>query len=468
MNALRYVGKNACHEESYREVIGGKQPDTVVLDLVSNCPNIVLRATLNEAPLYLNASALIRDFRDIGVMTYILDTLARRDGGVDYWSRDFKCTFPVREPDLWSSNSNRLSRVLATVAGDQYTFDWLSSGALPAQAGHNTHIPRGYDAVCLFSGGIDSLLGAHKLLSEGKRLLLVGHQSEGTTAAAQKALFRQLNRLFPGRALLIQFRVSVSKREQPLFQLPNINEDTHRARSFLFLTLAITIANMAKVQSIYMPENGLIALNAPLDASRLGTCSTRTAHPRFLMQFLDFASALGAYTGSLNNPFLHESKTDMLLSFDPRLKPALLRSVSCSRPNRYQNKHVRHCGYCVPCIYRRAAFASCGIDIASEYAFDVFDNLATLTEIKQRDLVALFRFARKYQVLTPLKQQSVVLAQGYFDPHISGQIGPRDASDYSPWVKMLDRWTRDFLSLIDRKAPSSTKAYLRCQQSSAN
>jgi 7-cyano-7-deazaguanine synthase in queuosine biosynthesis len=467
MKALRYIGKNGCRDKCYTSALAEPSDDLVILDLTSKRPNIALRATIDRQRLHLSLSPGVRDFRDITVMSYLLDTLARRNDGADYWSREFNCTFPVRDTKLWKAQENSLSRLLATLAGDQYRYEWLSAVSMPAHPKHRARIPKTFDAVCLFSGGIDSLLGANKLLQQGKRLLLVGHQSEQATAAAQKEVFKYIQRLFPKQASLIQFRVAVSRKEQPLFPIPEGEEETHRVRSFLFLGLAVAVADMAGVDEIYMPENGLIALNPPLDLSRLGTCSTRTAHPRFLRQFLDLSKALGVYSGTLKNPFLYESKTDMLRSLEPKLKPALLRSVSCARPSRYQDKHVRHCGYCVPCIYRRAAFAAAGLDSASEYAFDVFKQFAGMTETARVDFISLIEFARRYSHLSALRKQATVMSQGYFSPAVGGEIGPYETPDYSPWVQMLDRWTAEFLRLVDTQASASTKKSLRWPQPSS-
>ena len=461
MRAVRYVGKGGCGESAYVDAIATPSADTVVLDLVSRRPNVTLRAKLDGHPLYLRTSPAARDFRDIGVIAYVIDTLMLRKDGADYWSREYDCFFPVSNSIRWKSCGDLVAQMLATLAGDQYRIEWLTASSIPAHPKHLARIPKGFDAVCLFSGGIDSLLGAYQLLHAGKRLLLVGHQSEQATAAAQTQVFGHLLSLFPRRASLIQFRVAASQVKNKLFPIPNGPEDSHRVRSFLFLTLAVAVAEMAGVKEIYMPENGLIALNPPLDLSRLGTCSTRTAHPRFLSQFTALAKALGVFAGKLNNPFLYQSKTDMLRDLDTRLRPALLRSVSCSRPSRYQDRGVRHCGYCAPCIYRRAALAVCGLDQAPEYAFDVFTQLPSMTDTTRMDFTALVRFARRYCTLSPLHRQAIVLSQGYFPPRIGGEFGPQSTADYAPWVAMLDRWTSEFLDLIDTRASTPTKDSLR-------
>jgi len=457
MNALRYVGGRGCRDQRYRQVLAQKENTTAVIDFVSGRPNVTLRAEVDGKPLALQTSPDVRDFRDVAVLTYIFDTLYSRRAAPDYWSRELHCIVPVRGQQLWKSVESLLCQLLRTLAGDQYSFEWLPIAALPAEPRHKAAIPGGFDAVCLFSGGIDSLLGAYKLMSEGKRLLLVGHQSEPATASAEKELFRQLKGIFPGQASLIQFRVSISMASKPRFRIAEHREDTHRVRSFLFLALAAAVADSAGVREIYMPENGLMALNPRLDFSRLGTSSTRTAHPKFLSEWRDLAARLGVFHGVLKNPFLYESKTDMLQSLDSRLVPLIRRAISCARPSRYQDKHVKHCGYCVPCIYRRVAMSGIQLDGASDYAFDVFTQLDTLTTTKRLDFIALASFARRFRLLTPLQKQSVVLSQGYFSPTVGDQLGPYAVDDYSPWVAMLDRWTEHFLKVVDQHASASTK-----------
>jgi hypothetical protein len=50
-------------------------------------------------------------------------------------------------------------------------------------------------------------------------------------------------------------------------------------------------------------------------------------------------------------------------------------SVSCAHPSRrgrWRRRDARNCGYCVPCIIRRAAFHHVGQDRGRDYGFDVY------------------------------------------------------------------------------------------------
>jgi len=218
-----------------------------------------------------------------------------------------------------------------------------------------------------------------------------------------------------------------------------------------------------KVKQVVLPENGLIALNVPLQPSRLGTLSTRTAHPLFVDRFRDFLDDAGLYDGTIENPFLYQSKTDMLQGLDGKFQDLVQRSVSCAHAGdvRWVGKSgVRHCGYCVPCVYRRAAMIERGWDNADDYAFDVFTDLSSLTTHKQADFRALFGFANRIVVATRAQRDLMVLSHGVFSPEVGKRIGPSPAKDYSPWSEMLLRWAKDYLDKLHRLSSASTKQIL--------
>jgi hypothetical protein len=242
--------------------------------------------------------------------------------------------------------------------------------------------------------------------------------------------------------------------------LPEKEEDTHRPRSLLFLALAVAVANAAGIEQVYLPENGLIAINAPLQKSRIGTLSTRTAHPRYLTELADFLQAMGVYRGRIENPFLFRSKTDVLRGARKSLASPLLRSVSCARPTRYKHLKVRHCGYCVPCIYRRVAMVEAGLDSDGDYAYSVFNDLTKLKAGKQLDFRALVRFAERVVAATPVERELLILSHGTFSPDVGERFGPRAVASYSEWAGMLERWSTDFLAKVDSLASPTVKRSL--------
>ncbi|HRD75320.1 MAG TPA: hypothetical protein PK264_05190, partial [Hyphomicrobiaceae bacterium] len=137
------------------------------------------------------------------------------------------------------------------------------------------------------------------------------------------------------------------------------SEDTTRGRSFLFFSLGVFAGTgLSHPFTLNVPENGLIAVNVPLDPLRLGALSTRTTHPFYIARWNEALSALGM-NGQIVNPYWNKTKGDMTAEcrHSALLKKLVASSLSCASPTkgRWQGHGTQHCGYCVPCIIRRAA-----------------------------------------------------------------------------------------------------------------
>ena len=465
MKVVRYVGKGRGFPKEYRAAVADGSR-SVVVNTLSQGRNVTVDVELDGKAVEFANDGLTRDFVDLAALVYIADEINLRKRARDYWSRRFDVIAPVKSPKLWAKHEAALNQMVRTLSGDEYAFAWSKRPELDSLGRHREKLPDGFESVCLFSGGMDSFLGAYQLLSEGKRILLVGHQADTVAAPAQTALATWLQGKFKDACHLVQWRVAYARTPTQTFPLrrPAQPEDTHRVRSLLFLALAVSIANATGAKTIYIPENGLIAINPPLQKSRLGTLTTRTAHPRYLEELANFLNASGIFSGQIKNPLLYESKTDMVRRRKALAKP-FLRSVSCSRPSRYKDKgkergrDVRHCGYCVPCIYRRAALMELGLDDAQDYAFSVFDDLPSLNTHMQLDFRALVRWAEKVLAATPLQLELMVLSHGSFPLSVGEPFGPAPAKSYKVWAEMFVRWAKDFLQKVDTLAsPSVRKA----------
>lgn len=220
------------------------------------------------------------------------------------------------------------------------------------------------------------------------------------------------------------------------------------------------MAHAVRIDEIVIAENGLIALNIPLQPSRVGSLSTRTAHPIYLASLCDFLATTALFGGRLWNPFLFESKTDIVRGIPKSLRAAVVRSVSCSHGGRVRGRSSaegrNHCGYCVPCLYRRTALIGAGLDSTDYYVHDVFRNLPNLTDIQQVDFRALVSFAQRVAAASPAARELLVLAHGPFSPTLTERIGPAAATDFTPWTSMLTHWAEDFLDVAITNSSAST------------
>lgn len=209
--------------------------------------------------------------------------------------------------------------------------------------------------VCLFSGGLDSLIGAVDVIQNPNiKPLLVSRSATGDNSY-QKRLLEKL-------PTTDAFRINDAPRKAKL--VPWQKEGTTRSRSLLFIALAACCADaISEFRSIsstklLIPENGVIAINPPLTHRRIGAASTRTAHPHYLEGIRRCFNAMGI-KADIENPFALMTKGEMILNSQHRalLDPLVSKTVSCGK---YKRKG-RQCGRCLPCLIRRSANHAAGI-----------------------------------------------------------------------------------------------------------
>jgi hypothetical protein len=119
-----------------------------------------------------------------------------------------------------------------------------------------------------------------------------------------------------------------------------------------------------------MPENGAMAVNTPLTASRLAACSTRSVHPRTLELLNRLVSGIGG-TVQIINPYANLTKGEVCWNARQAMPElAVWNTVSCGRPH---HRIRPNCGHCYPCLIRRAGLhAAFGHD-DTDYAVDLAD-----------------------------------------------------------------------------------------------
>ncbi|HEY8804271.1 MAG TPA: Qat anti-phage system QueC-like protein QatC, partial [Clostridium sp.] len=213
-----------------------------------------------------------------------------------------------------------------------------------------------FDVVSLFSGGMDSLISTINFLQEGKRPLLISHAGDGLTKNVQKnvieGLISEYTEINP---IQLNLWMVFSKYFIPLSE----SENTTRSRSFLFISLGIfSISGIENITKLEVPENALIALNVPLDNLRVGSHSTRTTHPYYLELWNTILQNINLNI-KVENKYWNKTKGEMADECTNKklLKKIIPVSMSCSSPGkvRWNKEAPEHCGYCVPCIIRRAA-----------------------------------------------------------------------------------------------------------------
>ncbi|WP_458070282.1 Qat anti-phage system QueC-like protein QatC [Rhodanobacter sp. BL-MT-08] len=347
--------------------------------------------------------------------------IARSTDAQDAWTREIELCVPVADPELWKSLSVLLERTLNFLTGDLWTLTFRGRSAsveqlIPPITGDITEKP---NAVCLFSGGLDSFIGAVDLMSAGENILLVSHYWDGVTSKHQSLCLDALQL----RYAKLPFH---SIRSRVGFATGTVegssSEDTLRGRSFLFFSLAALAADaIGDDITIHVPENGLISLNVPLDPLRLGALSTRTTHPYYMARFNEILRALGL-TASLENRYRHRTKGQMVSECADQdfLRKNAKHTMSCSSPAKMRfspvkdRRQAKNCGHCVPCLIRRAAlFYGFGQD-ETDYQLENLSARTLNSENAEGSHVRSFQFAISRLMTRPHRAK--------FDVHKPGPL----------------------------------------------
>jgi 7-cyano-7-deazaguanine synthase in queuosine biosynthesis len=288
---------------------------------------------------------------------------------------------------------------LTILSRDNWTLQFSSiSGGQPAA---NRNWPAKQNSTLMFSGGLDSFAGAIQILEKDDDITLVSHATHNRTVKTAQTELADSVRAFSKKNVQ-HFQISIFGRNSGGLSFPRDDEreDTQRLRSFLFTSLAAVAARLSGSRRIVvMAENGQFAIHLPLSEARIGSFSTHTAHPKFLLQMQVVLREL--YTCDdldVVNPFVHFTKAEVVRIIPTPLYSAIPSSTSCWRASRVPLSHT-HCGVCIPCICRRIALEKNGITV-DEYERDLFvENIGLLDpdDLGKRNLVDLCGFISKFE-----------------------------------------------------------------------
>ena len=311
------------------------------------------------------------DLLNLAQSVYCADVSVLRATGHESWTRDFAVYLPVFRRDLWEGARPLAEEMLTFLSGDHWVLhlrDLPEGSARLPTVKKVVEVRNRPNGVSLFSGGMDSFIGAVDRLESGDPTAFVGHHGAGTTNKAQQNVLPVLEKHYPELGLLLPFYV-----QQPTGKAI---EKTTRSRSILFLALGTAVAAaLGRAIPLIVPENGLISINRPLTYWRMGSWATRTTHPHFIDLFRRLLEALEVDV-DVQIPYRFHTKGEMASGVLERtaFMSGWAKTISCSHPDvgRYREESPgQHCGYCVPCIIRRSSLAVVGLDDPTDYIEDV-------------------------------------------------------------------------------------------------
>jgi 7-cyano-7-deazaguanine synthase in queuosine biosynthesis len=297
------------------------------------------------------------DLLSIALAVVATDFTVSRSNSSDGWTRQLELVIAVQEPDLWNQSKSLLQRMLRFLTTDIWYLEFISDGSKTPRPKKIAQLPQ--DSVVLLSGGLDSLIGAIDLRYKNKNPYAVsqivrGEKNSQTLFASDLGSLSHIqlnhNARFEGK-----------------------RELSSRARSLIFLAYGVLMATSLNLYkegnqtTLFVCENGFISLNPPLTPARLGSLSTRTTHPTFISDFQELL-AQSNLNVLIENPYQFKTKGEMLSQCtDQKLILKLAhQSVSCGK---FRTHNLTHCGRCVPCLIRRAAFIRWGQRDQTKYYY---------------------------------------------------------------------------------------------------
>jgi len=393
--------------------------------------------------LKTNIPDLLLDLVEIASYVYTADQAVSRGPNTDpgvgaQWRRHFLFYIAVRRPDIWSSEPivKCLQDALQTVSDDFYQFEFckltLTQSIYIEQYfdfGIKSDPFFNADEVLLFSGGMDSLAGAvQEIVVNGRRTVLVSHVPSSKVGSVQNKLAKGLTR-FAQKNAFIYSPFTINKNSRLT------KEYTQTTRSFLFVSLAATLAKMFNVNTIKIHENGITSFNLPIAEQLISTRASRTTHPGVLNNYTNFFSQLFGHEFKVENPFIWKTKAELYnLVGDAGCKKLISQTKSCTH-TQDSAFLFSHCGTCLQCVNRRiAALASkySESDPADMYRIDFISGaleagdqqtlvesyIKTYLEINEiTDNEFFSRFGEAARVLRWMNMPASVAAEEIYDLH---------------------------------------------------
>lgn len=327
------------------------------------------------------------DFAAFAFSVVAVDKLIPRADSPDGWTRMIDLTIFLSEPEKWVLVKAKIEKMLRFLTGDFWTLTFQIAKEPAVQPAYETR-QREHDCICLLSGGMDSLVGAIDLLSEKRNPLFVSQIIRGDAKRQQ------------------DFANRFGKQNHCQWSIGRLRgrEGSTRARSIAFFAFALlasfAISRSGESAEIVVPENGFISLNVPLDANRIGSLSTKTTHPVYMALLQEIWDAIGI-KAKLILPYRYKTKGEVLKECSNRklMEELIFVTNSCGK---YQRHGLRHCGVCVPCLVRRAAFLEAGLqDITQKgYHYDdiskshSMDLTAVALAVKQVELSGINKLVK--------------------------------------------------------------------------
>lgn len=153
------------------DVTAGADEQTTYLQLVAGEKSLdhgISGALTSLKKIGVFPSEIGIDLLVLAAHVHAADTrISRTEQSQDSWTREIRLVVPVSDPTRWGAAAPTLKRSLDFLTGDRWTIGFRARPdrfTTITQVAPPSLIAPPFDSVSLFSGGLDSLIGAIDLL----------------------------------------------------------------------------------------------------------------------------------------------------------------------------------------------------------------------------------------------------------------------------------------------------------------
>lgn len=388
----------------------------------------------------------VTSFLLLTAMVYTIDRSVNRERySEDGWSRLFDVDFILPDAEVYTANKTQVEGLLSYLTGDYWTCSFTSVHLVGIPQWNESHYLDDVKQVNLFSGGMDSLIGAidsMELVTNGT-IFFASHNdgSMGGPKVDQDRLLRHFRRDYAKKFKTFGSPVRIE---------PDFSQDsTCRSRSLMFIAIALQVAVYRNVD-IVIPENGSVSLNYPLSPSRRASCSTRTTHPVMLTKLRNLLASMGLQV-RITNPYELMTKGEMVnaCANQAYLLDVLSSSNSCGKRARKQffkdNHHATHCGRCMPCMYRKAALV--GYQDRTVYGTTINRLFCERVGESSDDFYAMINFLKRDLTVEAIARELRIAGMGRME-NLDG------------YVQLVKRTREELKRLIEAEGSAELKSYI--------
>lgn len=291
-------------------------------------------------------------------------------------TRDIDLLVSVPDPGPLDAAIPELELLLGWLTGDDWHLAFAADRSARPPNGV-AHAP--VREVSLLSGGLDSFCGA--LIGGVEDRLFLSHSDSPVIKRSQVDATGWLreHRLDPK---IVDIRLAPPAHRG--------REPSRRSRSFLFMGLAIALADAVGATTVEVPENGFTSLNVPLAANRGGVFTTRSTHPRTFDHLSRILVQLGLPL-KLANPYEFMTKGELISAAaaavgSELVTDGLTHTLSCAKANPilHGSGFGINCGLDYSCLVRRGGVTASALEDRTRYLVNTLDSVPRSQLVNQR------------------------------------------------------------------------------------